>query len=322
MSSGIKENEVCLEYVPCDFCGSYESKIRHRLGIYKDFEFMIVKCSNCGLVFINPRPTIDTMGYFYPSDYHSSQREIKQNNDNYNKYASFLPKLTNEKLLDIGCAEGDFLKKIHEKFPEVECYGTDYYFNTPMPGYINFQHKDLLECGFEDEQFDIITSWAVFEHLHEPSKYFQEVYRILKEKGKFVFLVTNSESLFGILSDKESIPKHTYHFSEKILEKYAEKYNFKMNKCTYYNGIFDGTGKGSIKLGLIKLFVRPKNWREKYEVPRNFFKKIIYKFCVKIGDMLDKIVFSYDWEAKFRCSGIIIIEFEKKTSEANGAKQL
>jgi 2-polyprenyl-3-methyl-5-hydroxy-6-metoxy-1,4-benzoquinol methylase len=48
----------------------------------------------------------------------------------------------------------------------------------------------LPNANLKESSFDIVTAWAVFEHLHNPSDYFFEVQKVLKPGGKFIFLVT------------------------------------------------------------------------------------------------------------------------------------
>ena len=47
-------------------------------------------------------------------------------------------------------------------------------------------------------------------------QYFVKVSNVLVPGGKFIFLVTNSQSVYGKYAYKEDIPRHTYHF-DKIL---------------------------------------------------------------------------------------------------------
>ena len=59
-----------LETVPCNFCGSdaYSIYIKDAKELYNRLEgtFSVVTCNRCGFKFTNPRPTIGTIGYFYP----------------------------------------------------------------------------------------------------------------------------------------------------------------------------------------------------------------------------------------------------------------
>ncbi len=300
--------EIYFEHVECDLCHSKEYTVRYRKpdtwSRLNQFEFPVVECNNCGLVFVNPRPTLDSMRFYYPENYYDN-RDDELHQKRYSVQEEFLPKLTNEKILDIGCARGDFLIYLKKKYPLIRAYGIDYFSDKVNSKDITFYKKLLTECYFQDSEFDFVTAWAVFEHLHKPSEYFKEVNRILRKNGEFIFLVTNAESLYGKKAYIEDIPRHTYHFSEKTLNKYADKYGFKLTNCVYDDRIFDGRGLGTFYYTFTSL--SGVTWGKRSFNNINFFQRIV-GLC---GEYLDKIIFKTHWEAKLKRSGIIVVEFTK-----------
>jgi SAM-dependent methyltransferase len=63
-----------MESVICDQCHSDQSEVVTRqrdllLEVTND-EFTIVKCCRCGLVYLNPRPSKDLLGSYYPTVYY------------------------------------------------------------------------------------------------------------------------------------------------------------------------------------------------------------------------------------------------------------
>jgi SAM-dependent methyltransferase len=244
------------------------------------------------------------MRLFYPQGYYNG-RDVETNLNRYAAETAFLPKLTAEKVLDIGCARGDFLCFLKRMYANIELYGVDYFSDGVTSGDIHFYKQPLTKCAFETGKFDIVTAWAVFEHLHKPSEYFQEVSRILKDGGKFIFLVTNAESLLSRMGFLEDVPRHTYHFSERTLAKYAHKYGFKLSRCIYDDGIYDGRGIGTFHFMLSRLV--GITWEKKY------FRKVnrVQQRFANIGSFLDKVIFSTHWEAKLGRSGIMVAEFIK-----------
>ena len=63
-----------MESVFCDLCHSDQSEVVTRqrdllLEVTND-EFTIVKCSRCGLIYLNPRPSKDLLGSYYPTVYY------------------------------------------------------------------------------------------------------------------------------------------------------------------------------------------------------------------------------------------------------------
>ena len=61
-----------MEYVNCNLCGLNETQVlfrkKDKFGISQD-EFRVVECQRCGLLYVNPRPTLEEMGRFYPETY-------------------------------------------------------------------------------------------------------------------------------------------------------------------------------------------------------------------------------------------------------------
>jgi cyclopropane fatty-acyl-phospholipid synthase-like methyltransferase len=244
------------------------------------------------------------MKYYYPIDYHE-ERNTEAHIKRYTNQLKYLPSLKNKRILDIGCARGDFLSFLYNKEPSIIAHGVDYFSEKINHNNITFHKSLLTDCLFESNFFDIITSFGVFEHLHEASLYFKEVSRILKTNGDFIILVTNSESLYGRKAHVEDIPRHTYHFSEHTLKQYAEMYNLELTKVEYDNSIFDGSGKGTFRW-LFSSFVG-------ITFENIYFKKInkLQKLIMNSGIFLDNLIFKKDWERKKRCSGIIVASFKK-----------
>ena len=63
-----------METVSCDLCGSNESDVLIRqqdmLLAVTDEEFTIVRCRQCRLVYLNPRPSSHLIGTYYPIVYY------------------------------------------------------------------------------------------------------------------------------------------------------------------------------------------------------------------------------------------------------------
>ena len=295
-----------LEHVPCDLCGSWLYRIRYAKPDSWlrncSYQFPIVECTDCGLVYVNPRPTPSSMSKFYPLDYHEGRDDLRAQ-ARYDRQMRFLSLSPTECILDIGCARGDFLSHVQQKYPNIKMVGVDAYSNGVTNRQIEFHQCTLPEAPLADGRFDTITSWAVFEHLHSPRKYFETVKRLLKPSGTFVFLVTNSESLYGERAYKEDIPRHTYHFSKKTLRKYAETSGFTSSEFEFCDDVYDGRGYGTLSYGLQAL--AGWNWENEIVGTTNVFQKMLWR----LGSRVDSILFRSHWESKKERSGIVVATF-------------
>jgi 2-polyprenyl-3-methyl-5-hydroxy-6-metoxy-1,4-benzoquinol methylase len=56
-----------MEKIKCDYCQSGKYDIFQTASdVFTKDKFNLVKCKDCGLVYLNPRPTIDEIGRYYP----------------------------------------------------------------------------------------------------------------------------------------------------------------------------------------------------------------------------------------------------------------
>lgn len=53
----------------------------------------------------------------------------------------------------------------------------------------NIMHQDLMNLSFDNERFDLVISSDILEHVPDPYKAHQEIYRVLKKGGKHIFTV-------------------------------------------------------------------------------------------------------------------------------------
>lgn len=298
-----------LEHVHCDLCGGNRYRVRYRKPDnwlwLTPFAYPVVECLDCGLVFVNPRPTPQAMALFYPEEFFSG-RDGEPFRERYALQLEFIPRLTREKVLDIGCANGDWLNFLKSRYPGIHCVGVDIYPRQIRHEHFEYLCRSLPECDFAEKSFDLVTAWAVLEHLHQPGKYFAAVAKYLKSGGKFVFLVTNSESLFSRKAYKEDVPRHLHHFSEKTLRAYAERFAFDLSHIAFDDRIWDGRGNGTFYHGLMSLL--GVDWETIY------LQKVgaVRTQIGRIGRILDRIAFHGHWEARRKASGIMICEFTKK----------
>lgn len=66
---------------------------------------------------------------------------------------------------------------------------------------IEFQAVDANnELPFSANMFDVVYALELVEHLHEPGKFFDQVYKVLKPNGRLIISTPNGSSLPNLLS--------------------------------------------------------------------------------------------------------------------------
>ena len=62
-----------MEEAECDLCGSRRQReaYRRRDRLHLKYTFRLVECCDCGLAFVNPRPTFESLKFFYDQDFYA-----------------------------------------------------------------------------------------------------------------------------------------------------------------------------------------------------------------------------------------------------------
>ena len=174
------------------------------------------------------------------------------------KYTNFFEIGNGKKILEIGCGPGALSQALSRWYPDSEIIGTDrdtafIEFAKKQAPHITFTEEDATNLSFADNTFDVTISNTVAEHI-EPSKFFGEQYRVLKQGGVCLVLSgrkgvnisapcieeqTDFESEIWSRAEKrfsESLERYSvcqYPMSETQYPACMEKYGFK-NVSTEY----------------------------------------------------------------------------------------
>lgn len=115
--------------------------------------------------------------------------------------AGKLPLVENVRVLEIGFGSGALLDALRARGNEL--YGVDageeIVRKARERGHENLYHLDISEepLPFEDDFFDAVYAYEVFEHLTNPHRMFHEVRRVLKPERSLYFSVPTQEDTMG-----------------------------------------------------------------------------------------------------------------------------
>lgn len=112
-----------------------------------------------------------------------------------------------DNVLDLCCGTGDLASIIKKTQPKACVTGID--FSEKMleiakdkhPN-IRFFQSDATNLPFEDNTFDIVTMGFGLRNIQNAEKAVEEVYRILKPKGKFLHLDFGEKNIISKIYDK------------------------------------------------------------------------------------------------------------------------
>jgi 2-polyprenyl-3-methyl-5-hydroxy-6-metoxy-1,4-benzoquinol methylase len=193
------------------------------------------ECTNCGCLFLDPRPKPDAIAKAYRS-YHTHSRGsslFAQDNGNSflwrlaNGYMNFrygsnripamnlgrivvplLPPIRQQldyfyrhlpkgcgRLLDVGCGNGVFLRRARDAGWHVAGVEPDALAVEASRGDGLNVRQGTLDDYYSSEPFDAITCAHVIEHVHDPRRFVQQVHSLLRTHGRIWLATPNIQSL-------------------------------------------------------------------------------------------------------------------------------
>lgn len=254
--------QVEFETAACDFCGTEEAQVLFegpdRLhGLPGVFRW--VRCTNCGWLRQNPRPTRDTIAAYYPTEYEPYIKAVDDEPSLWHRWdrrygmlkrcravARFQPA---GRLLDVGCATGNFMFEM-KRLGGWEVRGIEP--NEQAAAYarqrfgFDVHTGTLQDVNLPLSSFDVVTLWNVLEHLHAPRADLVQVHRLLKNGGVLVFSIPNLEGLgahvFGPLWLGWDLPRHVYLPSRRALIKSLRELGFAVQAMKCLSGSHSAFG--------------------------------------------------------------------------------
>jgi 2-polyprenyl-3-methyl-5-hydroxy-6-metoxy-1,4-benzoquinol methylase len=248
-----------MEETNCNLCGCNDTELvyveRDRL-MKLPGTFHLVRCRQCGLLYLNPRPSAEELAYYYPQEYppYTIAQQRERSWVAYVDYCYGHWKLVGAvegthsqggRLLDVGCAAGDFLHvmnrtgrwEVHgvDTCPKATQYARERYGLDVFTG-------EVAEAGYPDGYFDVVTMWHVIEHVHDPRGTLAELHRIMKPAGLLIIGTPNLWSwdarIFGRHWLGLDAPRHLYVFSPATLQNLLQQVGFRTDKIRSFSQFY------------------------------------------------------------------------------------
>jgi 2-polyprenyl-3-methyl-5-hydroxy-6-metoxy-1,4-benzoquinol methylase len=183
-----------MEQMSCIFCGTPSRDVA-----ITEKGFTGVRCNNCNLIYISPRPNTAEVTHLYTDEHAVLYADAQFQFDGFNRMeaARTLSKIkrykTGGSILELGPGGGFFLSEARNW--GYEPYGVE--LNPVEARWINgklripCENAPLSANSFNGKQFDIIYHKDVLSHLADPISVFCDMNRALKKDGLLVFETGN-----------------------------------------------------------------------------------------------------------------------------------
>ena len=234
----------------CIVCNS-----NYRKYFTKKYGYIIDKCMNCGHLFTNPYPSIDSLDYYYNSPMKDFENKFFEESfearlpifyprvDEIKKYINH-----NKTLLDVGSAIGIFIEAIYRRGNPFNIEACDLSKNACIQLEKKFpklkvHNINIYDFKDKNKYYDAVSLWDTIEHITSPEVLLKNINSILVEKGYLFFSTPNTNSLEWKTMGEDHIqilpPGHVNLYNSKNISILLEKYNFEVVKILTLNPSLD-----------------------------------------------------------------------------------
>lgn len=237
----VREARTTDRCVLCEARSAHLVTERQRFSVVRD----VVRCDNCGLVFLHPLFTPEEERRLYEKEYRDIEMvpgestprgardffesELAVSAQRVARVASHLRPA--DKALEIGSAAGSFLHLLRPRVAHVEGIEPHLEFSSFVRQELGIRVYDrpLEQLGFGDALYDRIFIWHTLEHLRNPPAFLREVRRLLRPGGEVFIELPNVDdallTVYRLASFKAFYfqPAHSYYFSRATMRRALEQ---------------------------------------------------------------------------------------------------
>ena len=249
MDTSVEKNKELIEFL-CPVCNSSKYKVLypdtlqgHIPSFNYDFTrnynrtFRMVKCLQSSHVYASPRPA--SIWSYYTEDKVDTiymENEIQRRATSEVVVNYLLKYKPGGKLLDVGCATGDFIMAAKKYYDAEGLELSGWSGRIAEQRGIKIYRKLLGEMETESE-YDIITMWGVIEHFEYPKKEIENIAHILKSGGIVALWTGDISSITAFVMGKKwwyYQGQHIQMFTNKSMKILFENCGFEKVYMGYY----------------------------------------------------------------------------------------
>lgn len=163
----------------------------------------------------------------------------------WERQASIIGQLSSRPLtniLDVGCRTGDFLMHFNDGIQREGVELSDHFAEIGRQRGLTIYNDYLENVNFNDK-YDVVSSYAILEHLEDPLVFLDKLSTIVNPSGILVILIPAYISLKRYILDlfhqhwhMYTPPEHLNFFSPEYLDNYLVSKGFSLVKRSYTSG--------------------------------------------------------------------------------------
>jgi 2-polyprenyl-3-methyl-5-hydroxy-6-metoxy-1,4-benzoquinol methylase len=262
--------DLATEDVSCTGCGAHDDDVlfeghEHEYTNTTQRWFPVVRCRECDLVRLNPRPAVSELDRIYPPEYYAyhlasdpggarrtlspgALGEIIKAKRYQRHFRDLLTRASTSptgpiRVLDVGCADGRLLTWYRSSMParEIDTWGIDIseaaVAQARANGHQAVAGRFEVDTALPNGSFDLIVASHVIEHVADPIAFAKRAAELLRPGGLFMFATPNVDSFdvrrFGRYWGGWHFPRHWTMYSAHTAGQLAEAVGLTVENVVY-----------------------------------------------------------------------------------------
>lgn len=228
-----------LENVGCYVCASNQSNLWA-----EENGFSARRCAECGLVYVSPRPTKDSISLAAQSGLHEGAQTIDETGQRHpGKLRTYKKRLQalfeagelrreGGAWLDIGCGFGEFIEALAEESEgRLTLVGSEPNERKAAAARARGLDVKFRALPSEERRYSYVSLLNVFSHVPDPPELLRTLHELLLPGGQVILQTGNwAELERSEIPDALHLPDHLSFASERILRRLLETSGFEVER--------------------------------------------------------------------------------------------
>ncbi len=212
--------------------------------------FHFVRCRQCGHVYLNPRPTVESASEIYPANYYTL--DASHQPDGWHVMGRMKDLVVRRRLraflrsvpqggtvADLGCGDGALLLAMRRERPDARLLGVDFAVAATQRERMEKAGITVIESSLEDaplpNDVSLVVMNQVIEHLWDVDACMEKVRSCLRPGGMFSICTPNTDGYDRPWFHDGAwggyyFPRHLNLFSREGLSRYIERFGLRVTE--------------------------------------------------------------------------------------------